>query len=160
MDLTWKLDTTVTTVVSVAANIANGNVAGNNTVLNNSTLKYPAIEATLTVTGWALTPTANSVVELWMVRQDTDGTADDTAGSGITATPSAPTALAASDGAELVGIFPVAASTALQRITRLFRLRAVASARFFIRNQTGQTINAGAGTELTVKVQLATESSA
>lgn len=159
-DLAFKLDTTTTTVVSVAANIANGNVAGNNTVLDNSTLKYPAILATLYVSGWSVAPTANSVVELWMTRQDVDGTADDTAGSGVSSTPGSPSGTTSSDGAELVGVFPVAASSSPQRVSRLFRLRSAGKARFFVRNQTGQTITAGAGTELTVKATLCTESAA
>lgn len=159
-DLAFKLDTTTTTVVSVAANITNGYVAGNNTVLDNSTLKYPAMQATLYVSGWSVAPTANAVVELWIARQDVDGTADDTAGSGVSSTPASPTGTTSSDGAELVGVFPVAASTSPQRVTRMFRLRNVAKAKFFVRNQTGQTITAGSGTELTVKATLATETAA
>ena len=151
-ETTWT-DDSPTTVVSVAANMTNGQVAGNNTMLDNSTNKRTRAIATLYVSGFATAPTADLGFELWMTRQDTDGTPDDTAGSGVNATPATPTnGFQSTQGAELVGFFPVAQVTSAQRITREIVFDRVAKANYFIRNQTGVTANAGAGTELTVKV--------
>jgi hypothetical protein len=142
-----------TTVVSIAANITNGQVAGNNTVLDNATDPRPYAKATLYINGFATAPAANAVIELWMIRQDVDGTSDDTAGSSVTATPSTPSAgFASTEGAELVGSFPLANTTSAQRITRRIAFDGVIKALFFIRNQSGQQINAGSGTECTVKI--------
>jgi len=146
-------DDSPTTVISVAANMTNGQVAGNTTMLDNSTNKRTRAIATLFVNGFGSAPTADNVFELWMTRQDVDGASDDTAGSSVTSTPAAPTnGFASSQGAELVAVFPVAQTTSAQRITREIAFERVARANFFVRNQTGVTANAGSGTELTVKV--------
>lgn len=151
-ETTWT-DDSPATVVSVAANMTNGQVAGNNTILDNSTNKRTRAMATLYVSGCATAPTADNLIELWMQRQDVDGTADDTAGGSVTATPATPSnGFQSTQGAELVGFFPVAQTTAAQRITREIRFDRVAKASYFVRNQTGVTINAGTGTELTVKI--------
>lgn len=150
-ETTWT-DDSPTTVVSVASNMTNGQVAGNNTILNNTNKRTRAL-ATLFVNGFATAPTADNLVELWMVRQDVDGTADDTAGGGVNATPASPSnGFTSTQGAELVGFFPVAQTTAAQRITREIRFDRVEKATYFVRNQTGVTATAGTGTELTVKI--------
>lgn len=142
-----------TTVVSAAANLTNGQVVGNTAQVDNSTLKYPRAMATLYVSGFASAPTAENVFELWMQRLDVDGTADDTAGGSVTSTPATPSnGFQSTQGAELVGVFPVAQVTSAQRITREIAFDGVVRAQFVARNQTGVTANAGPGTELTVKV--------
>lgn len=152
------IEDAATTVVSVAANVTNGQVAGNNTILDNSTNMRPMARATLYISAFAVAPTANNVFELWMTRQDVDSTSDDTAGSSVTSTPATPSAgFASTEGAELACVFPVANTTAAQRITRVINFEDVAKAKFFLRNQTGQQANGGSGTEITVKVAPFTE---
>lgn len=151
-ETTWTEDSPAT-VVSVAANMTNGQVAGNTAMLDNSTNKRTRAMATLFVNAFGSAPTAETVFELWMTRLDVDGTADDTAGGSVTSTPSSPSnGFASSQGAELVAVFPVAQTTSAQRITREIQFDRVSKANFFVRNQTGVTANAGSGTELTVKV--------
>lgn len=146
---------TPTTVVSVTSNLTNGQVAGNTTQLDNSSTKYDRAVATLSVAGgFATAPTSDNLVELWMVRQDVDGTNDDTAGSTVTSTPATPSnGFQSTQGAELVGVFPVAQTTSAQRITREIELDSlVKRANFFVRNQTGVTMNGSGGSPITVIV--------
>ncbi|XAI95623.1 hypothetical protein [Microcystis phage Mae-JY22] len=151
-ETTWT-DDSPTTVISVAANMTNGQVAGRTTMLNNAGNKRTRALATLYVSGFGSTPTAETGFELWMQRQNVDGTDDDTAGGSVTSTPASPSnGFASTQGAELVGFFPVAQTTAAQRITREIAFERVAEAHFIVRNQTGVTANAGVGTELTVKI--------
>lgn len=146
-------DGSPTTVVSVASNMTNGQVAGNNAILDNSANRHTRAIATLFVGSFATAPTADLGFELWMTRQDVDGNDDDTAGSSVTSSPTAPSnGFLSTQGAQLVGFFPVAQTTAAQRITREIAFDRVSKAKYFIRNQTGVTANAGSGTELTVKI--------
>lgn len=151
-EIAWTEDSPLT-VVSVAANMTNGQVAGNTTMLDNSTNKRTRAMATLFVNGFGSAPTADTVFELWMVRQDVDGTSDDTAGGSVTSSPATPSnGFQSTQGAQLVGVFPVAQTTSAQRITREIAFDRVEKANYFVRNQTGVTANAGSGTELTVKI--------
>lgn len=150
------LEATPTTVVSVAANMTNGQVAGCNAILDNSTNKYLYAKATLDVPGgFATAPTSDNLFELWMIRQDVDASNnDDTAGSSVTSTPATPSnGFQSSQGAELVGVFPVSQTTSGQRITREIEFdSAVLKAKFFLRNQTGVTANGSGGSPITVAV--------
>ena len=68
-----------TTCISLTASLTNGNVAGGTTVLDNSTTLYPFAVATFNNPDtFGAAPTDKSTVDLYMVRQDVDGTSDDT----------------------------------------------------------------------------------
>lgn len=146
---------TTVTVVSVSANMTNGQVAGVTGMLDNSTEKYDRAVATLDIpAGFGSAPTADTIVELWMTRQDVDSANDDTAGSGVSGTPATPSnGFTSTQGGELVGVFPVAQTSSAQRITREIDFDSmVEKANFFIRNQTGVTMNGSGGSPITVKV--------
>lgn len=145
-----------TTVISIAANMANSYVAGITTELDNSTARYTRAMATVYVSAFNTTPTANKGFELWMRRSNSPST--DTGGSSVTSTPSNPAAgFASTEGMEFAGYFPVAATTSAQRISREIAFSNVNKAYFVLRNMTDVQANAGAGTELTVTVRPFTE---
>lgn len=146
---------TPTTVVSVTSNMTNGQVAGNTGLLDNSTTKHDRAVATLNIPGgFGSAPTADTIIELWMVRQEVDGTDDDTAGGTVNGTPATPSnGFQSSQGGELVGVFPVSQTTSAQRITREVDFDSmVEKANFYIRNQTGVTMNGSGGSPITVKI--------
>jgi len=131
-----------TTAISLTASLADGDVAGGTTELDNSTNLYPLAKATFSnPDGFGAAPDDRSVVELWMVRNDTDGADDDT---------SAPTGSDV-EAAELVGQFVIYNTDEEQRNSFVFSLAGVSKADFYIRNQCGQTITYSAGA-ITVKV--------
>lgn len=131
-----------TTVVSSAAAISDGNVAGGTAILDNSTDLYPFATATLSVPDtFAAAPTDRSTVDLWMVRQDVDGTNDDT---------STPTGTDV-EAAELVGSFLVYDTDEAQRNTITISLNGVQKANFYIKNNTGQALSYTSN-PITVKV--------
>lgn len=146
------------TVVSIAANMATAYVAGNVVggsvvIMDNSTMQYPYAVATLDIKGtFAVAPTANSIISLWAVPQDIDGTTDSTAGSTVVATPAAESGFTSTGGARLVGAFPLANSASAQYVRIPISLKGTQKASFFIKNESGQTINAGTGTEITVAI--------
>lgn len=145
-----------TTVISIAANMANSYVAGMTTELDNSTARYIRALATLYVTAFNTTPTANKGFELWMRRSNSPNS--DTGGSSVTSTPSNPSAgFASTEGMEFVGYFPVAATTSAQRITREIAFPNVNKAYYVLRNMTDVQANASAGNELVVSVRPFTE---
>lgn len=146
------LGAATTTVVSVAANMSANYVAGNTTLLDNSSEMYPYGLAVLYVSGFGTAPTANTAVSLWAVPQDIDSTNDATNGSTVDGTPAAESGLKSSGGAIPVGRFYLANSTSAQRIATVISLLGLAKANFFIKNESGVTLNAGAGTECTVKI--------
>jgi hypothetical protein len=139
-----KIEGASTTVIDLAADITNTNTGGGTTALDNSTLKYPFADATLHVPGtFSAAPTNLSVVNLYMVRQDVDGTADDT---------SAPSG-ADVEAAEWVGAFPIHDTDEEQRITIPIDLRGVLKALFYIENRTGVTMIGTAVGNITVKIK-------
>lgn len=138
---------TAQTVISTATDITNSNFSGTPTEFDNtsdSVCPYaPFAKVTAQFPDWGAAPTALSVVSLWMVRKNTDGTSDDTdAPSGT-----------GSGGAEWVGNFIIAAVDALQRRTIVIDLAGVSAADFYIKNESGQNMNNDAGTSCVVKVQ-------
>lgn len=142
-----------TTVVSVAANMASNYVAGNNTLLDNSTNPMPYGLAVLNVGGgFNVAPTGGSPVTLWGVPQDVDSTSDCTPGSTVDATPAAESGFKSSAGAIPLGTFYVANSTSAQRTAAIISLLGYQKLYCFIKNAAGQQLNAGAGTECTVKI--------
>lgn len=131
-----------TTCISLTASLTNGNVAGGTTVLDNSTTLYPFAVATFNNPDtFGAAPTNNSTIDLYMVRQDVDGTSDDTA---------APTTTDV-ESAEYVGSFLVYDTDEEQRKTITISLNGVQKAHFYIFNNTGQTITYSSGA-ITVKV--------
>jgi hypothetical protein len=144
--------TTATTVISLAGDgLVDAEVTydalSNLTQLNldNSVLNYPLATATFyTANGWQTSaPTDGSTFDLYMVRYDTDGTDDDT-----------PLPITTDlQGAEYVGSFSVSNQTytAAYRKTITISLAGVKTARFYVMNNTGKTVEYTA-TPITVKV--------
>lgn len=138
------------TAISLAADLANGahtysGLTGLTMAeLDNSALLYPTALAVLhSPDGFAVAPNDNSTIDLYMVRKDVDGTADDTN----------PPASGDLNNAEYVGSFPVASQTAANayRKSILISLMGVTKADYFIVNNSGQTLDYVA-TPITVKV--------
>jgi hypothetical protein len=91
---------------------------------------------------WAAAPVQGTVVSLWGVLIDTDGTDDDTdAPSGTT-----------SGGARWFGSFVIAAADALQRRTITIDMLGVQKVNFYLKNETAQNMNNDAGTNCVLKV--------
>jgi hypothetical protein len=142
-DLQIKRAAAATTVIDLTADLTNTNIAGGTTILDNSADKYPRAQATFNNPGtFSAAPSAGACVNLWMVRQDTDSTNDDTSAPSGT-DPKA---------AECVGSFPIYATDEEQRVTIDIDLRGALAAKFFIENKTGVTI-AGTGSHIYVKIQ-------
>jgi hypothetical protein len=146
-----KFAATSTTVISMAVDITDttntytGQTSVTTTELNNSVNLYPLATATIYLPdGWLTTaPTDGTTIDLYMTRNDVDSTNDD-----------APVP-ASSDlqGAEYVGSFLVSNQTAgtAYRKTITISLVGVKKAFFYIKNNTGQTMDYVA-TAMTVKV--------
>ena len=138
---------TAQTVINTAVDIAAGNFSGapaatfDNTT--DSAVPYALhAEAMLEAPDWAAAPVAGTVVSLWGVLLDTDGTDDDT---------DAPSG-SASGGARYFGAWPIAAADALQRRTTTISLLGVRKCDFYIQNGTAQNMNNDAGVNCVVKI--------
>jgi len=137
---------TAQTVINTATDIAAGNFSGTPTTFDNTTdsaVPYARYaKAVLQAPDWAAAPVAGTVIELWGVLQDVDGTSDDTdAPSGTSA-----------GGARFFGAWPAAAADALQRRTITISLLGVEKCNFYVRNGTAQNMNNDAGTNCVVKI--------
>lgn len=138
---------TAQTVINTATDIAAGNFSGAPaaTFDNTNDAAVPHAQwanAMAEFPDWAAAPAAGTVVELWGVLIDTDGTDDDTdAPSGTS-----------SGGARPFGSWRVAAADALQRRTIVISLRGVQKVDFYIKNGTAQNMNNDGGTNCVVKV--------
>lgn len=139
---------TAQTVINTATDIAAGNFSGapaasfDNT--SDGAVPYAGLaQAMAEFPDWAAAPVAGTVVELWGVLLNTDGTDDDTdAPSGT-----------ASGGARFFGAWVIAAADALQRRTITISLEGVNSAvDFYIKNGTAQNMNNDGGTSCVVKI--------
>jgi len=131
-----------TTVISLTAALANGSVAGGTTELDNSTDLYGMATATLSVPdGFAAAPNDRSRVDLYMVKNDVDGTDDDT---------SAPTGSDV-EAADHVGSFLIYNTDEAQRKTINISLLGVKKANFYIKNNCGQALSYTSN-PITVKV--------
>ena len=138
---------TAQTVINTATDIAANNFSGapsatfDNTT--DSAVPYALFaEAMLEAPDWAAAPVAGTVVSLWGVLKDTDGTDDDT---------DAPSGTAAG-GARFFGSWVIAAADALQRRTITISLNGCRLVDFYIHNGTAQNINNDAGTNCVVKI--------
>lgn len=137
-----------TTVISHAATLTNtsftysGLTGCTMNTLDNSSALYPYALAVLDVPDtFSAAPTADSVVELWMTRQDVDGTSD---------------VIPASDSgglkqSELVGVFRMVAFDVATRVAIVISLLGVTKANFMIRNQSGVSLTYSTNA-ITVKV--------
>ena len=138
---------TAQTVINTATDIAAGNFSGSPAATfdntTDSAVPYALFaEAMLEAPDWAAAPVAGTVVSLWGVLKDTDGTDDDTdAPSGT-----------ASAGARFFGSWVIAAADALQRRTITINLNGVRLVDFYIQNGTAQNMNNDAGTNCVVKI--------
>jgi hypothetical protein len=137
-----------TTVISHAATLANNGYTYSgltgctmNTLDNSSTL-YPHAIAVLDIPDtFSAAPTANSVVNLWMIPQDVDGTSD------VTPPPDS----TAIKQAILVGQFPMVAYDVQQRVQIIIDLEGIKAATFSIENKTGVSMSYTSN-PITVKV--------
>jgi hypothetical protein len=137
-----KFTSAATTCISLTSTLADGSVGGGTSALDNSTDLYPLAQAVFNnPDAFASAPTDGSTVDLYMVRQDVDGTSDDT---------SAPTGTDI-EAAEYVGSFKIYNTNEEQRNTQVISLTGVQSAHFYIQNNCGQTLSYTSA-PITVKV--------
>ena len=139
---------TAQTVINTATDIAAGNFSGAPAATFDNTTDAAVPYAThalamIEMPDWAAAPVAGTLVELWGVLIDTDGTDDDT---------DAPSGTAAG-GARPFGAWVIAAADALQRRTITISLEGVKKVDFYIKNGTAQNMNNDAGTNCVVKVE-------
>lgn len=138
---------TAQTVINTSTDISASNFSGSPAaVFDNTTdaaVPYaPYALAMGEFPDWAAAPVAGTVIELWGVLKDTDGTDDDTdAPSGT-----------APGGARFFGSWPIAGADALQRRTIVIDLEGVGKCDFYIRNGTAQNMNNDGGTNCVVKI--------
>ena len=135
--------TVINTSTDIAANNFSGAPAATFDNTTDSAVPYALFaEAMLEAPDWAAAPVAGTVVSLWGVLKDTDGTDDDTdAPSGT-----------ASGGARFFGSWVIAAADALQRRTITINLNGCRLVDFYILNGTAQNMNNDAGTNCVVKI--------
>ena len=137
------------TVINTTTDIAASNFSGApaSTFTNNDATvpNAPLALAMLEAPDWAAAPVAGTVVELWGVLKDTDGTDDDTdAPSGT-----------AQGGARYFHSWVIAAADALQRRTLVISLEGIGDGidvDFYTRNGTAQNMNNDGGTAHVVKI--------
>lgn len=156
MAVTFKLHTSSTTAISLAASLANnanthsGHSGITQTAVDNSALKYPHAKFVLEVPEtFAAAPSAGAYFGIFMTEQDIDGTADETPLPGATDI---------TDLARWIGSIGIDNQDVAQRKPLIVRdcMLGVVSAIFYLRNVTGQATTYSA-TPLTLKVTLLTE---
>ena len=133
------------TVINTATDIAAGAFSGAPTTFNNTDAAVPAAPLALAMAefpDWAAAPVAGTLIELWGLLLNVDGTDDDT---------DAPSG-SASGGARYFGAWVIAAADALQRRTIVISLEGVVDVDFYIKNGTAQNMNNDAGTNCVVKI--------
>jgi hypothetical protein len=137
---------TAQTVINTGTDIAANNFSGAPAAtFNNNDAAVPAARYALAMgefPDWAAAPVAGTVVELWGVLLNSDGTDDDTdAPSGTS-----------SGGARFFGAWVIAAADALQRRTITISLLGCVDVDFYIKNGTAQNMNNDGGTNAVVKI--------
>lgn len=135
--------TVINTGTDIAANNFSGAPAASFTNNDSAVPQAAWAQAMAEFPDWASAPAAGTVVELWGVLLNTDGTDDDTdAPSGT-----------AQNGARFFGSFTLAAADALQRRTITISLRGIKDAvDFYIRNGSAVNMNNDGGTNCVVKI--------
>lgn len=132
--------TVITRTTSITA--AGNTVAADATQLNNS-LNYPSAVAVLNIPdGFAAAPTAGQTLDLFMVLDDIDGTADETP---------EPAAGDIEQLARYVGSFVMDNQAVAVRKPIVISLEGVRLARYFLKNSTGQTAQRTTA-DITVKI--------
>ncbi len=137
------------TVINLSTDIAAGNFSGSPAAtFTNDDTAVPAASHALAMAefpDWAAAPVAGTVVELWGLLKDVDGTDDDTGAPSGTA----------SGGARYFGSFVIEAADALQRRTIVISLEGIGNGitvDFYLKNGTAQNMNNDAGTNCVVKI--------
>lgn len=142
---------TAQTVFNSTTDIAGGAFSGAGTDFDNTSdaaVPYALhANATIEMPDWAAAPVAGTVVSLYGLMVDVDGTDDDT---------DAPSA-AAAGGARYLGSWPVAAADSLQRRTIVISLEGITKFTPYIFNGTAQNMNNDGGTAMVVKITPFTE---
>jgi hypothetical protein len=138
---------TAQTVINTATDIAAGNFSGAPSATFDNTTDGAVPDAEWAVAmaefpDWAAAPVAGTVIELWGVLKDVDGTDDDTDAPATTV----------NGGARYFGSWVIAAADALQRRTITIPLLGVRFVDFYIKNGTAQNMNNDGGTSCVVKV--------
>lgn len=135
---------TAQTVLTTGATIASTFFGAASSVYDNtSDAAYPYAPWARAVLSFQFTvaPTALTVIELWALPQDVDGTTDET---------DAPTSgTTTSGGARCLGGFVCAASTAAQVRSIAVSMLGIDKTLLYLRNGTGQTLNSGAVLKMT-----------
>ena len=136
------------TVINTNTNIAAGNFSGAPAAtFANTDATVPAATHALAMgefPDWAAAPVAGTVIELWGVLKDVDGTDDDTD----------PPATTNSNGARFFGAWTIAAVDALQRRTIVISLEGIGNGitvDFYIKNGTAQQMT-NTGVACVVKI--------
>jgi hypothetical protein len=146
----WKLASSATTVISLAASLASaanthsGHTGITQTALDNSTDKYPHCKFVLSVPEtFAAAPTAGGFFDIWMTENDIDSTSDETPVPGATDIESLARRIGAIqiDNQDVANLKPLIVHGCLATVS---------SALFYLRNQTGQATTYSA-TALTLK---------
>ena len=128
--LTRQIFGTAQTVINLTTDLANNAFSGTPTEFNNGIdvdVPYAQwAQAMGEFPDWTGAPPTNTVIELWGVLKDVDGTDDDTD----------PPSGANSNGARFFGAWRMAVVDALQRRTIVISLEGVQRVDFYIRNLT------------------------
>lgn len=135
------------TVINTAVDIAAGNFSGAPAASydNTSDAAYPYAPYAVAMAefpDWAAAPVDGTVIELWGVLLDTDGTEDDTNAPATTVI----------GGGRYFGCWRIAPADSLQRRTITIPMDGVGKVDFYLRNGTAQNMNNDAGTNCVVKV--------
>ena len=138
---------TAQTVINTTTDIAAGNFSGAPALTFDNTSDASVPYAThavamLEAPDWAAAPVAGTVVELWGIKNNVDGTDDETQAPSGTA----------SGGAQPFGVWPISANDALQRRAIVIDLLGWTSIDFYIKNGTAQNMNNDGGTACVVTI--------
>ncbi len=151
MAVKWKLASSATTAISLAAALANdanthsGHSGITQTAVDNSTDKYPHAKFVLSVPEtFAAAPTAGGYFDIWMTENNIDGTSDETPVPGATDIEAL---------ARYVGVIRIDNQDVanLKPLVVHGILAGVSEALFYVRNKTGQATTYSS-TALTLKV--------
>lgn len=135
--------TVINTATDIAANNFSGAPAATFDNTTDAAVPYALFaEAMLEAPDWAAAPVAGTVISLYGVLKNIDGTDDDT---------DAPSGTAVG-GARFFGSWPMAAVDALQRRTITINLRGCREVDFYVHNGTAQNMNNDGGTSCVVKI--------
>jgi len=126
--------------MTLSAGFADTYIVGGQNAVDNSTLNYPGITATLYLEGFTASVDDGSAMSLYMVRGDVDGTSNETAfGYGAKTNTSAQTS---SEGAERVGLFVLPSGTSAYRAQiTCWCMEGVKEAKFYVGNDSGQAVD-------------------